>query len=152
MRPRSAAGTSLIEALVALGLLSVVLVSISGLFVVAARRVDGGRASSQALAAAATIVEEMGCWSLRQTWELLGFDGSAPSGAASTRTSALAARWLPRLDPGLRNPEIVIRVEALGPEGAPLTLRSARAIRSRVTVSWDEGSKRRSVELVAVKT
>lgn len=144
-------GFSLLEVVIALGLLSAVLISISGLFVLAAQQVAGGRSSSQALAAARSILEETGCWTLQQTYRLFGFDGSAPGYTVDTRTNAFAARWRPMVEPGLSTGAATLRIESLGPGGSPPALNASRAIRVRVTVSWDEGARRRAVDLVAVR-
>ncbi len=148
---RTPSGLSLIEVVIALGLLSAVLISLLGLFVVAAERVSSGRASSQALAAATAILEETGGWSLRQTYAMLGFDGSARDESVSTRTDPSAARWRSLLDPRLANASAIVRLEALGPGAIPPSLRDAAAIRVRITVSWDEGARRRSVDLATVR-
>ena len=68
-------GSSLIEATLALGLMAAVLGSIAGLFMLGAGRVKSGRVSSQALAVARTILEEIESRNFRQTYEELGYDG-----------------------------------------------------------------------------
>jgi type II secretory pathway component PulJ len=52
MRGRKETGFSLVEVVIALGLLAGVLITISGLFVMGAKQVKSGRASSEALAVA----------------------------------------------------------------------------------------------------
>lgn len=144
-------GFSLLEVVIALGLLAGVLISISGLFILAAQQVASGRSGSQALAAARSILEETDCWTLEQTYLLFGFDGGAPSYAVDTRTNAFSARWQPMLEPGLSNGVATLRIESLGPGASPPPLNASRAIRVRVTVRWDEGARRRAVSLLAVR-
>ena len=69
MASRRQAGFSLVEVVVALGLLAAVLISISGLFVLAHKQVDGGRKNSVALSVARDILEEMDGWSYRQLYQ-----------------------------------------------------------------------------------
>ena len=79
MKRKRQRGFSLVEVVVALGLLSAVLISISGLFVLAHKQVDGGRKHSVALSVARDILEEMDGWSFRQLYLEYGLDGSAAS-------------------------------------------------------------------------
>lgn len=66
MRGRDERGFSLVEVIIALGLLAGVLVTISGLFVVGTKQVKSGRTSSEALAVAKEIQEDMYGWGYSQ--------------------------------------------------------------------------------------
>lgn len=141
---RAERGFSLIEVVVALGLMAGVLISISGLFVIGARSVNSGRKSSEALAVGRQIVEEMNGWGFKQTYQLYGWDGSATTYTADTRTNAYASKWQPILATRLGNAAYgTVQVSAIA-QGAPPTLNSSncKSIRVVVTVFWNEGGAR----------
>ena len=144
------AGFNLIEVMIALGLLAAVLISVSGLFAIGARHVESGRNSSQALAAGRTILEEMSRWPPRRCYQAFGFDGSATSYSADSRTNDFATRWQPLLSSRLSGGHATIHLESLGPGSAPPFMSASRAIRVLVTVSWDEGPRRRTLRLGTV--
>ena len=76
MRRTDASGFSLIEVVIALGMLDAVLLSIGGLFVIGSRTVRSGRASSESMAMAKKISEDMGGWGFTQLWGNFGLSGS----------------------------------------------------------------------------
>jgi prepilin-type N-terminal cleavage/methylation domain-containing protein len=90
MRRRDERGFSLIEVLVALGLMAGVLIAIAGLFVMGGRSVKSGRTSSEALAAAREIVEETNAWGYTQLWENFGLAGTATTYTIDTATCVTA--------------------------------------------------------------
>ena len=90
MRRRSEKGFSLIEVVIALGLLAGVLIAIAGLFVLGGRSVKSGRTSSEALAAGREIVEELNGWAFTQLWANFGFAGTAKTYTVDTKTCATA--------------------------------------------------------------
>ena len=143
-------GFSLVEVILALGLLAGVLITISGLFIVGAKQVRSGRASSEALAVATEIHEEMYGWGYSQLWRMFGYDGQAASYALDTRACSACGGWQSAL------------AEKLGPSAyASIGLNSvanaigavdnfadafgnvrARTVRVIVTVHWTELSGR----------
>ncbi len=144
-------GFSLIEVVVALGLLAAVLISVSGLFVLAQKQVDGGRKHSVALSVARDILEEMNGWAFRQLYLEYGFDGSATSYTADSRSNGVAAGWQEALDAELQNSHAEILIESIGESGSPPPLGAARYIRVQITVHWKEGLRTRSVQLATVR-
>ncbi len=142
-------GSSLIEATLALGLMAAVLGSIAGLFMLGAGRVKSGRVSSEALAVARTILEEIESRNFRQTYEELGYDGTASSYIADTRTNTGCADWQSTLSQKLHNGYATIAVSSLDP-GAPI-VKSSTQLRVMVTVYWQEGTKQRSVRVGTVR-
>ncbi len=145
---RSEQGSSLVEVILAMGLLGLVLGSIAGLFTVGATQVKSGRNASEALVVARSIVEEMHGWSFRQLYEVHSFDGSASSFVADTRTSAFASKWQDALDEHLCNAYATIAVSALEP-GANLA--NSSQVRLMVTVYWEQGPRKRKVRLGTVR-
>lgn len=151
MRRKGERGFSLVEVIIALGLLAGVLISISGLFVIGGRQVKSGRTSSEALAVGRTILEEMNRWGFRQTYEMFGFDGSATTYAVDTRVNAYAQKWQPALTEKLVNSFATVQLQSLGPGASPPNMSATRAIRVLVTVQWDEGPRHRSAQVGTVR-
>ena len=153
MHRRAERGFSLVEVVLALGLLAGVLISISGLFIIGAKQVQSGKASSEAVALGRTILEEMNRWSLRQSYLVFGYDGAATSYSVDTRTNAAAeaVRWQSIVDPSLANGYATIQLQSLGPGGTPPDMSASRAIRVLVTVNWDEGPRHRTVQVGTVR-
>lgn len=144
-------GFSLVENVVALGLLAAVLIAISGLFVLANRQLDGGRNHSVAISVARDILEETESWGYRQVWTAFGFDGAAASYTVDSRVNAAAAQWQAALDAELLDGRAEIRLESVAEGGPGPALRDALAFRVQVTVFWNEGLRERSVRLTAVR-
>lgn len=152
MSGRSQRGFSLIEVVVALGLLAGVLISISGLFVFGGRQVKSGRTSSEALSVARDILEEINGWGFRQTYSLFGYDGTAPVYTVDTRTNSFAnGKWQGILDQKLLDAYATIEIRSLSNSGSPPNLNVTRAIRVLVTVNWREGPRRRSLQAGTVR-
>ena len=153
MRRRSDGGFSLIEVVIALGLLAGVLITIYGLFIIGDRQVKSGRTSSEALSVARTILEEMNRWGFRQTYQTFDstYDGTVQSYSIDSRTNAFAAKWQATLDEKLVNSRATIEIQSLGPASVPPNLNVTRAMRVLVTVFWDEGQRHRSVRVGTVR-
>lgn len=93
MMRRNERGFSLIEVVIALGLLAGVLISIAGLFIIGGKQVKSGRTSSEALALAREIHEEMNAWGYTQNWGMFGFNGQATTYTVDTRTNGACTAW-----------------------------------------------------------
>lgn len=133
-----------------LGMLAGVLLSVAGLFVVGERQVARGRHQSTALAAAQTILEEIGVWNHEATWERFASIGdTATLTVLTTDTNPAnnASKWQPFLQDTLANGRAEIRVESC--DGANLNV--ATAVRVVVTVLWDEKTLTRRTELAMVR-
>jgi len=144
------AGFSLIEVIVALGILAGVLVSVAGLFVVGERQVARGRHQSTALVAAQTILEEIGVWNYDALWERFDSPGDVPALTAlttDTNPDSAASKWQPFLQEVLSNGRAEIRVESC--DGSNLNVTTA--VRVVVTVSWDETTRTQRTELAMVR-
>ncbi len=152
-RGKHGRGFSLIETTLALGLLAMALVSVSGLVVLGCRLIASARASSQALVVARGILEEIDGWGFHQTYRMFGKDGAATRYEnISSTTDPLLAKWRPDLDAHLSEARATVFLESVGPEGAPPPeLRISKAIRVRVLVSWREGSRIREIRLGTVR-
>ena len=146
-----ATGFSLPEAILALGLLAGVLISLSGLFVQADALMRGGKHQTEALAVARNILEDADSWHFRALYERFGFDGNAASYTVDSRSNAAAAGWQADLDRDLRRAHAEIRLESIGGSGTPPPLSETRAIRITVKVLWHEARRDRSVCVATVR-
>ena len=148
---RDERGLSLIEVILALGLLAAVLISIAGMFVVSEKQVASGKTATEALAVARTILEEIQGVGFRQTYGIFGFDGSATSYSVRSDTNAYAGKWQSMLDETLdRGAVATIDVESLAP-GTPPSLAVTRVMRVTVTIDWTEGNRPRDVVVATVR-
>lgn len=156
MRSRDERGFSLVEVIIALGLLAGVLITISGLFVVGAKQVKSGRTSSEALAVAKEIHENMYGWGYSQLWGMFGYDGQSANYTVDTRSCAACGAWQTTLAAKLgpasyANIEVDSVANSTGAinnfadaSGAIL----AKTVRVTVTVYWTEvPGRERSVTL-----
>ena len=146
-------GLSLIEVILALGLLAGVLISVAGLFILSERQVKSGKTATQALAVARAISEEINGFGFRQTYQAFGSNGTATSYTYDTGVNAYAAKWQTMLDDGLElSSNATILVASVPPTGsAAPALNAAKAIRVTVTVFWSEGDRNRSVRVMTVR-
>lgn len=144
-------GFSLVEVVIALGLLAGVLIAVSGLFILGGRQVVSGRDSSEALAVGRDILEEINGWGFRQTYQIFGFDGTATSYSVDSRTNTYAQKWQTDLGNKLLNSFATIQIASLGPTSSPPNLNLTKAIRVLVTVQWDEGIRHRSLQVGTVR-
>lgn len=151
MAPRWMQGFSLVEVVVALGLLAGILVSTTSLLVLGSRQVKSGRTASEALSAAHSILEEMQGWGFHQVYVEYGFDGTATSYTVDTRTNGFANKWQSYLSAKLRNGYAIITLRSLAPSSPAPPLASTQALRVKVMVHWEEGSRTRNVQLATVR-
>lgn len=155
-RPES--GFSLVEVIVALGLLSGVLIAVAGLLVIGNRDVTSGRKTSSALAIGRSFLEEVETLGYHQAYELYGGSGDAPTHSVRSDDAGEpeAARWQAELDAlltgGTTDPVAEFVFESVSAPGDPQpNLEDSRGIRVRIRVRWSEGLRQRSVELCMVK-
>jgi len=143
---RFSTGASLVEVVIALGLLASALISAAGLLAVGNRQVQGGGLRSQALAIAAAIVEELDVGGYTHPITLLGCDPTQRSCSVVSGDPALA-QWQTLAQTDLPAPTLEVRVEAIG----AATIDTAPAFRLSVRVSWREGLRVRRIHLVGLR-
>jgi len=156
MRRHESCGFSLVEVVIALGLLAGVLIAISGLFVVGAKQVKSGRTSSEALAVGKEIHEEIYGWGYSQLWGMFGYDGRATAYSVDTRTNGACRAWQDTLTSKL-GPSAYAMIQLQSVANAAGTTSEfadasgnilAKTVRVGVTVTWTEASGReRSITL-----
>ncbi len=162
MRGSKEEGFSLVEVLIALGILAGVLISIAGLFVLGGKSVKSGRTASEALAAGREIVEEMGNWPMAQLWTNFGFDGQATTYTVDTSTCVTAdcTSWQGTLTSKLGpTAHATIKVESLA-QGVTLPSNFADAdgiaithnVRVTISVLWTQVTGRaRTIAVVTTR-
>jgi type II secretory pathway pseudopilin PulG len=145
------AGFSLVEVVVAMGLVASVLVSIAGVFVVGSRQVRSGRSSSEALAVARDILEHIESWSYHGIPSRLGCQDTAVECEVLSSDAGVASVWQERLDRTLEDAGATITCQGLAANGQPAPLGTAHSLRFAVHVQWAEGPRERRIELVSVR-
>jgi len=148
MKRRDERGFSLIEIVIALGLLAGVLISVAGLFVLGGRSVKSGRTSSEALAAGKQVVEAMNGWAFAQLWTNFGYDGLAKTYTVDTTTCLTAdcVAWQSSLVSKLGpTAKATIQIESVSqaalaiPDFADNTgYTTAKNVRLTVNVNWTQ--------------
>jgi Tfp pilus assembly protein PilV len=162
MHRRGERGFSLIEVVIALGLLAGVLISVAGLFILGGRSVKSGRTSSEALATAKQIVEQLDTWGYTQLWGKFGYDGKATSYTVDTATCVTAdcTGWKNTLWSKLgTTAHATVKLESVtqGASAVPNFVdntgaTTARNVRVTVTVAWTQVMGRnRSVTVVTTR-
>lgn len=156
MKSRNEGGFSLVELVLALGLLAGVMLAIAGMFSVGGKQVKSGRTSSEALAVGRQIVEEMNGWAYRQTYENFGLNGAAASYSIDTAssTNAFAQKWQATLQSKLgTSARATIVIASVVGSGSPPVMNAATAKNYRVTVTvhWTEITRPRTVTVGTVR-
>jgi hypothetical protein len=153
-----ATGFSLVEVIVALGLLAGILLAIAGLLVVGNREVRSGRHTSAALSVARAVLEEIETLGYHQTYELYGGAGNTTAHTAYSYDSSEpeASKWQARvvelLGGGPNVPHVEVHFESIAEPGAPQpNLVDSVGMRVEVRLVWTEGIRPRELELSTVK-
>ena len=163
---RTEAGYSLIECLLAAALLTSVLVSISGLFILGTKNVKSGRELTKAATIANSHMEEVMSWNFDKVYGIAGgissdmtktltttaanpaFIGDATDTAA---WAVIVDAWRTDVKAQLQNGAVTYRVDGVGrlPAGGDpglVTYLEAPFLRVTITVSWTEaGGRQRHV-------
>lgn len=139
-------GTSLVEVVIALGLLAGLLISVAGLISLGNRQISSSARVSHALVVAQSILEALELDAYHRTYSSLDCDPTLAScrvGSGETIVHdwhALAAETLPA-------PSVEIRIDAVGAS----SLEAAPALRITVAVSWQEGLRSRRLRLTTLR-
>jgi hypothetical protein len=147
------AGFSLAEVVVALGLLAGVLISIAGLFVLSGRQLRSGRSSTEALAVARDVLEEVDGWGFDRLPVVLGCNAAESSCQADFRDFDAGEAWQARVEDfgygasGALTAGGSLTLETL--DGLPFA--ESRTLRISVEVEWWEGARRRAIVLTTVR-
>ena len=145
-------GFSLVEVILAMGLLGGVMISISSMFILGGREVQSGKQTTEALSIAQDIAEEIKTFSFRGTY--LFFEGSSSDTTLQADSSSPgdpADKWQPDLDARFHEGKALIDIIPVGGPDTPPQLGSADFLRVRVTVEWLQGQRNRSVSLQTLR-
>jgi type II secretory pathway pseudopilin PulG len=161
MRRKDERGFSLVEVVVALGLLAGVLIAIGGLFILGGRSVKGGRTSSEALTAGKEILEEMNGWAFTQLWDNFGLAGTATTytvdtnGCATTNCTKWQTQLVSKLGP---TAHATIKLDSVSQTGVATPqfvtggAVTTKNVRITVNVLWTQLTGRnRSVAVVTTR-
>jgi len=148
---------TLIEVLVALGILASALIAVVALFGVGGRGFRSGRSMTQAVAIAESVLEEVNGLGYEQLPQI--FPSCCGAGCDTARGCTVsaevdvhaAARWGSLVEGALHRGNVAIVLTPIGGGARPPTFSSAEGLRVLVRVGWWEGSRERSVELVTVR-
>lgn len=160
---RNEAGFSLIETLLATGLLAFILVSVSGLFVVGSQTVRSGREMTKATTIANSAMEQVISWPFEKVYGFAGGISSEQTRQWSTDLAnptytgepldildwgTTANAWRADVAEQLQGGKLTYKVDGVGRLPTNLdpglaTFRSSRFLRVTVTVEWTENAKRR---------
>lgn len=147
------AGFSLVEVMLALGLLAAVLVSITSLFIIGGKRVAQGRERTEALSVGTHVMENLDQMSYRGLYT--NFSTASDPGAATgplvidsrTNTAALALGWQNLIDSRLEDGYATVTITRV----AGTNFRTADALRVTTTVYWDDLNRTRNITLETVR-
>lgn len=149
---RGEAGFSLIEVTLALGLLATVLISIASLFIMGGKQVKTGKSTTTAAAISHEIMERIEQKSYTDTYLYFGGTDSSTSVAVNTFTSGNnATQWQAEIGSKLGpQAKAFIDVTPLG-NASPLNMGNSQALQVRVTISWNELGRSKSVSLESIR-
>jgi prepilin-type N-terminal cleavage/methylation domain-containing protein len=155
-RGEAEAGFNLIEVIVALALLAVVMLSISGLFAQGSNSIKAGKEMTEALAQATDILEDANSMSYRQLFAAFGASGTDISFTADTRTNSFASRWQAQIEEVLWQGYATIDLTPLGVdtliEGCSSTnFQCGQGIRFEVTLHWEERGQAQELPLATMR-
>lgn len=146
-------GFSLVEVMLALGLLAAVLVSITSLFIIGGRRVAQGRERTEALSIGTHVMENLDQMSYRGLYT--NFSAASDPGAATgplvidSRTNPVAQGlgWQTMIDSKMEGGFVTVTLSRV----AGTNFRSADALRVTTTVYWDDLNRTRNISLETVR-
>jgi Tfp pilus assembly protein PilV len=152
-RTRAAAGEegfSLVEVIIAIGVLAGLLLSIASMFILGARQVKNGKTITEASAIAQDLMEEFDKASFTALYTGLGAaDTDTTRTVLSTTTGSPIAGWQTEIARKLDNGSASVTIDAVGP-GTP-NFGAAAGIRLTVAVAWNELGRTQSVRMSTVR-
>ncbi len=145
------AGMTLVEVVLALGLMASVLISVASLFILGGQRVKGSRNMTQGMAIASNVMEDLYDYGINIMPTT--FPDCCPGGCAaatgctvaSNSDAFLQSRWLPTIEKELGQGRLEITLVPVGGGVTPPTFSSCEGMRLRAEVFWSEGVSERSV-------
>jgi len=159
---RASAGYSLIECLLAAGLLTGVLVSISGLFILGSTNVKSGRELTKATTIGNSVMEQVESWPYAQVYGFAGGIDSDQTKTWSTNSvnptyvadandaaawAVIANQWRTDVRAQLLKGELIYKVDGMGrlptaSDAGRVVYSDAQFLRVTVTIKWTERNGR----------
>ena len=143
-------GFSLIEVIIAIGVLSAVLLSIASMFILGGRQVKAGKTITEATALCQDIMEQFDKESFTALYTNLGAATTDTTKTVlSTTTGSYLVPWQAEIIRKLSSGVASATIDAIGP-GTP-NFGAATGIKITVTLSWNELGRAQSVKLSTVR-
>jgi len=151
-RRRSAAGMTLVEVLIAVGILAGVLVSVASLFVLGGQRVKSGREMTEATTIASDILESLNSTGFDQLTTLFPTCGTNTGCTVRTDVDSYAsAQWQATISGSLYRGYGEISLTPVGGTVTPATFASGEGLRLRVRILWTEGTNTRTIAVESLR-
>ena len=147
---RTEAGFSLIEVVIAIGVLAGVLLSIASMFIMGGRQVKTGKTVTEATTLAQDLMEQFDKESFTSLYLNLGAVATDSTRTVLSTTSGSAIQgWQTEINRKLANGSASVRLDAMGP-GTP-NFGTAAGIKVTVTLSWNELGRPQNVAMSTVR-
>ncbi len=149
-RGRNDRGFSLVEVVIAIGVLAGVLLSICSMFILGGRQLKTGKTMTEATTICHAIMESFDGLSFTALYTTFGAAASDTTmSVASTTTGSAIASWQAEISRKLDSGVATVAILPQGP-GTP-NFGTATGIRMTVTVTWTELARPQSVSLSTVR-
>jgi type II secretory pathway pseudopilin PulG len=143
-------GFSLIEVVIAIGVLAGVLLSIASMFILGGRQVKTGKTLTEATALAQGLMEQFDKESYNSLYLNLGAVATDTTRTVlSTSIGSPIQSWQTEIARKLNSGLASVRIDAMGPS-AP-NFGSAAGIKVTVTLNWNELGRQHSVAMSTVR-
>ena len=144
------AGFSLIEVIIAIGVLAGVMLSIASMFIMGGRQVKTGKTLTEATTLAQDLMEQFDKESFNSLYLNLGAASTDTTRTVlSTTTGSPIQAWQTEIARKLNSGSASVRLDAMGPSSP--NFGTAAGIKVTVTLSWNELGRAQSVGLSTVR-
>ena len=156
MTRKNEAGYSLVEVLIALGLMSGVMVAVCSMFVLGGTYVKAGKQLTQATALSQDMMEDLNKYSYSGAYLLLQGgtpDPNATSVTSDTRVvgSVADTTWGSNIRTKLFQGYAVVSMQPIGGTASPPRFATGEGVRVTITLGWKEMRRNRSVKIENVR-
>ena len=149
-KARGARGFSLVEVVIAIGVLAGLLLSIATMFILGGRQVKNGKTITQATALAQDIMEEFDRASFTGLYTSLGAASTDTTRTVNSTTGGSPIQpWQTEVERKLANGVATVTIDAVG-NGTP-NFGTAAGIRLTVNISWNELGQAHAVRMSTVR-
>jgi prepilin-type N-terminal cleavage/methylation domain-containing protein len=147
---RDERGFSLVEVIVAIGVMASVMISISSMFVLGGRQVKAGKTMTEATTLVHDMMETFDQQSYTSLYLNLGATGAQSTHFEDTNAvGSKIAAWQPEITRKLENGWARVTILAVGP-GTP-TFATAAGIRLTTELQWTELGRQQTVRISTVR-